>query len=52
MVHEIVRDGAELHTAPLAEELLMWISERMPRHAVRVLASARAKYETAPLSAA
>ena len=51
MVQEIVRDGAARSSAPLAEQLLMWISERMPRHADRVLATARAKYESVPLSA-
>jgi hypothetical protein len=52
VVQEIVRDGASRNSAPLAEQLLMWISERMPRHADRVLATARAKYEaeTAPIS--
>jgi KaiC/GvpD/RAD55 family RecA-like ATPase len=51
MVKEIVRDGAELPSAPLSEQMLMWVSERMPRHAERVLAAARARYETAPASA-
>jgi KaiC/GvpD/RAD55 family RecA-like ATPase len=51
MVKEIVRDDGELHSAPLSEQMLMWVSERMPRHAERVLATARAKYETAPASA-
>lgn len=51
MVKDIVRDDAELHSAPLSEQMLMWVSERMPRHAERVLATARVKYETAPASA-
>ena len=50
MVEEIVRDGTEPQSAPFSEQLLMWISERMPRHADRVLAAARAKYESAPLT--
>jgi hypothetical protein len=30
--------------------MLMWVSDRMPRHAERVLAAARAKYEPVPVS--
>ena len=51
MLFRSVRDGAARNSAPLAEQLLMWISERMPRHADRVLASARAKYGSVPVSA-
>jgi hypothetical protein len=31
----------------VSEQMLMWVSDRMPRHAERVLAAARAKYEAA-----
>jgi hypothetical protein len=51
MVKDIVRDDAKQHSAPLSEQLLMWVSERMPRHAERVLAAARARYETVSASA-
>jgi hypothetical protein len=47
MVQEIVREQAPQHTAPVSEQMLMWVTQRMPRHAERVLAAARAKYETA-----
>ncbi len=49
MVQEIVREGAQTQSAPVSEQMLMWVSDRMPRHAERVLAAARAKYEPAPL---
>jgi hypothetical protein len=49
MVQEIVREGAAQHSAPVSEQMLMWVSSRMPRHAERVLAAARAKYEPAPV---
>jgi hypothetical protein len=49
MVHEIVREGSAQHSAPVSEQMLMWVSERMPRHAERVLAAARAKYEPTPV---
>jgi hypothetical protein len=39
-------DTAELQSAPVAEQLLMWVSDHMPRNAERVLATARAKYDT------
>lgn len=45
MVQEIVREDAQLNSAPVSEQMLMWVSDRMPRHAERVLAVARAKYE-------
>jgi hypothetical protein len=45
MVQQIVRDDSAQQSAPLSEQLLMWVSDRMPRHAERVLAAARAKYE-------
>jgi hypothetical protein len=52
MVQEIVREQAAHHTAPVSEQMLMWVSERMPRHAERVLAAARTEYyaafDTAP----
>jgi hypothetical protein len=53
MVQEIVREGSDLQSAPHSEQMLMWVSNRMPRHAERVLAAARAKYENefAPASA-
>jgi hypothetical protein len=50
MVQEIVRDGAHKNSAPVSEQMLMWVSERMPRHAERVLAAARAGYDGAPAS--
>lgn len=48
MVHEIVRETARQSNAPVSEQMLMWVSDRMPRHAERVLAAARAKYELEP----
>jgi hypothetical protein len=45
MVQEIVREGAQQNSAPVSEQMLMWVSERMPRHAERVLAAARGKYD-------
>jgi KaiC/GvpD/RAD55 family RecA-like ATPase len=45
MVQEIVREGAQQNSAPLSEQMLMWVSNRMPRHAERVLATARAEYD-------
>jgi hypothetical protein len=50
MLQEIVRDDAQHHSAPVSEQMLMWVSQRMPRHAERVLASAREKYGTAPVA--
>ena len=50
IVKEIVRDQPGRHSAPLSEQMLMWVSDRMPRHADRVLAAARAKYELEPPS--
>jgi hypothetical protein len=47
MLQDIVRDDAQHHTAPVSEQMLMWVSRRMPLHAERVLASAREKYDTA-----
>jgi hypothetical protein len=44
MVQEIVREDAQHLSAPLSEQMLMWVSQRMPRHAERVLATARDKY--------
>lgn len=44
MVQEIVREQAREHSTPVSEQLLMWVSRRMPRHAERVLAVARAAY--------
>jgi hypothetical protein len=44
MVYEIVSDDAGNHSAPLSQQTLLWISDRMPRHAERVLSVARAKY--------
>jgi hypothetical protein len=44
MVQEIVRDGAQQHSAPVSEQMLMWVSDRMPRHAERLLAVARVEY--------
>jgi hypothetical protein len=44
MVHGIVGEQASEHSAPVSQQMLVWISERMPRHADRVLAVARAKY--------
>jgi KaiC/GvpD/RAD55 family RecA-like ATPase len=50
MVQEIVREDAGRHSAPVAQQILMWVSDRMPRHAERVLAAAKAQYEPAPAS--
>jgi hypothetical protein len=50
MVQEIVSDDAGQRSAPMAQQTLMWVSDRMPRHAERVLAAAKAKYELAPAS--
>jgi hypothetical protein len=47
MLQDIVRDDAQHHAAPVSEQMLMWVSRRMPLHAERVLASAREKYDTA-----
>jgi MEDS: MEthanogen/methylotroph, DcmR Sensory domain len=44
MVHGIVTDKATATATPVAEQMLLWISDRMPRHADRVLAVAREKY--------
>jgi hypothetical protein len=45
MVKEIVRDDPERSSAPDSEQMLMWVSSRMPHHAARVLAMARANYD-------
>jgi KaiC/GvpD/RAD55 family RecA-like ATPase len=45
MVQEIVREDSKHNSAPVSEQMLMWVSTRMPRHAERVLAATRAKYE-------
>jgi hypothetical protein len=45
MVQEIVREDAQQNSAPVSEQMLMWVSDRIPRHAERVLAAARAKYD-------
>ena len=50
MVKEIVRDDPEQSSAPDSEQMLMWVSNRMPRHAERVLATARANYDPEPAS--
>jgi len=50
MVQEIVRDDPERNSAPDSEQMLMWVSSRMPRHAERVLAMARANYDPEPAS--
>jgi hypothetical protein len=50
MVQEIVCEDAQQHSAPVSEQMLMWVSDRMPRHAERVLTAARAKYDAAPVS--
>jgi hypothetical protein len=47
MVREIVGENVRHSSAPVSEQTLMWVSDRMPRHAERVLAAARAKYEAA-----
>jgi DcmR-like sensory protein len=52
MVHGIVSDEAKEDSAPNSQQMLVWISERMPRHADRVLAVARAKYARPPVAAA
>jgi KaiC/GvpD/RAD55 family RecA-like ATPase len=51
MVHEIVTDDEMNRSAPFSERMLMWVSDHMPRHAERVLARARTKYEEAPAAA-
>jgi hypothetical protein len=48
MVQEIVRDSAQHHSAPVSAQMLMWVSERMPRHAERVLAATRDRYDPEP----
>jgi hypothetical protein len=45
LVQEIVRDAVQQNNAPASEQMLMWVSDRMPRHAERVLAAARAEYD-------
>jgi hypothetical protein len=50
MVKEIVRAEPEHSSAPDSEQMLMWVSSRMPRHAERVLALARANYDPEPAS--
>jgi hypothetical protein len=50
MVKEIVRDDPERSSAPDSEQMLMWVTSRMPRHAERVLAMARANYDPEPAS--
>ena len=50
MVQEIVREDAQQSSAPISEQMLMWLSSRVPRHAERVLAAARANYDPAPAS--
>jgi hypothetical protein len=50
MVQEIVREDAQQSSAPVSEQMLMWVSGRMPRHAERVLAMARANYDPEPAS--
>jgi len=45
-----VREREQQSSAPLSEQMLMWVTERMPRHAERVLAAARVKYELEPAS--
>ena len=52
IVQEIVRDDEEQSNAPISEQMLMWVSSRMPRHAERVLATARANYDPEPASVA
>jgi hypothetical protein len=49
MVEDIVREDSLHNSAPVSEQMLMWVSDRMPRHAERVLAAARTKYEAAAL---
>lgn len=51
MVHGIVSEGADERHAPLSQQMLQWITERMPRHADRVLRVARAKYERSAVAA-
>jgi hypothetical protein len=50
LVQEIVREGPEQSNTPVSEQMLMWVSSRMPRHAERVLAMARANYDPEPAS--
>ncbi len=51
-VQAIVRDDVQGRVAPLPEQVLLWISHRMPRHAQRVLAEARTNYEALGASTA
>jgi KaiC/GvpD/RAD55 family RecA-like ATPase len=48
MVQEIVCEDAQMRQAPVSEQMLMWVSRRVPWHAERVLAAARAKYDYDP----
>jgi hypothetical protein len=45
MVHGIVSEDTHGCNAPPSQQMLLWISARMPRHAERVLTVARDKYE-------
>ena len=48
MVQDIVRERRNESNAPLSQQMLMWVSDRMPRHANRVLAAARVQYQLEP----
>jgi hypothetical protein len=50
LVQEIVREDPAQSNTPVSEQMLMWVSSRMPRHAERVLAMARANYAPEPAS--
>jgi hypothetical protein len=39
----VSRMSAESHV-PLAQQILMWVSENLPKHSIQILASARAHY--------
>jgi hypothetical protein len=52
IVRDIVSEDAQHSSAPSSEQVLMWVSSRMPRHAERVLAAAKAKYQPAPAAVA
>ena len=51
-VYVVVSQQIRGDRVPMAQALLMWVSENMPGLAERVLASARARYLAEPVAAA
>lgn len=51
-VYVVVAQQIRAERVPMAQTLLMWVSENMPGLAERVLASARARYLAEPVAAA